>query len=88
MDRWVRWRTHACLLYAGDIILVVHGDLTVAPDANLGRRLGDHKGAKIRWNLRSSVCCGQLQSLDSKFHVGIRTPRIKAAAYIVRRSRF
>ena len=62
MDWWVRRRTHACLLYAGDIILVVHGDLTVAPDANLGRRLGDHKGAKIRWNLRSSVCCGQLQS--------------------------
>ena len=45
MDWWVRRRTHACLLYAGDIFLVVHGDLTVASDADLGRRLGDHKGA-------------------------------------------
>ena len=45
MDRWVRRRTHACLLYSGDIILVVHGDLAVASNADLGRRLGDHKGA-------------------------------------------
>jgi len=30
---------------AGDIILVVHGDLAVASNADLGGRLGDHKGA-------------------------------------------
>jgi hypothetical protein len=81
MDWWVRRRTHAFII-CGDIFLVVHGDLTVAPDANLGRRLGDHKGAKIRWNLRSSVCCGQLQSFDFKFHVGVRAARIEAAAHI------
>ena len=75
----------SCSVYCMcEIILMVHGDLTVATDANLRRRLSHDKGAQISRDLRVWIRTRESEALHLKFHVRVCATRIEAAANIQR----
>ena len=75
----------SCSVYCMcEIILVVHGDLAVATDANLRRRLGHNKGAQIGRDLHFCVRTRESQPLHLKLHVRVCAARVEAAANIQR----
>ena len=75
----------SCSVYCMcEIILVVHGDLAVATDANLRCRLSHDKGAQISRDLRCCVYARESQSLHLEFHVRVCATRVEAASDIQR----
>ena len=75
----------SCSVYCMcEIILVVHGDLAVATDANLRRRLSDDKGAQISRDLCVWIRTGESEALHLKLHVCVCATRTEAAANIQR----
>ena len=63
---------------------MVHGDLAVATDANLRRRLSDDKGAQISRDLCVWIRTGESEALHLKLHVRVCAARVEAAANIQR----